>query len=118
MKIKLFATLCFLFLCIFSFAQNKEYFAGKWDVMVYETPKGNQQMIIQLNRINGKLQGAIVGPTDDVKKLTKIEETANSVTLTFKYLLFNVHLMLQKKDENNVTGKLQDDYKAIGKRMK
>ena len=80
----LFTSFLLLFFTSIAFADNspKDYFVGKWDVMVYGTSKGDQRMIIELKRINGKLSGAIVGPTDDVKPFKKIDETANSVTLT------------------------------------
>lgn len=124
MKIKI-SQIVTLFFAFVLFSTNvsaqqikKDFFLGKWNVMVYGTTRGDQRMIIELKRVAGKLQGAIVGPTDDIKKFTEIKENTNSVTLTFKYLLFNVHLYLQKEDDNSVTGKLQNDYKAVGNRMK
>lgn len=116
--------LSFILVCMLSFLSvsiqaqdSRDYFVGKWDVMVYGTPKGDQRMIIKLNRVNGKLSGAIIGPTDDIKKFKKIEETANSVKVYFKHFLFTVDLLLEKKDSTNVTGKLYGKYKAIGKKM-
>lgn len=120
-NLKIIVSSIFLLTVLFMKAQQpfrKDFFEGKWDVMVYGTAKGDQRMIIELKRINGKLQGAIIGPTDDIKKFTKIEEIGDGVKLSFKYLIFNVHLFLKRKDENNVSGKLEDEYKAIGKRMK
>lgn len=97
---------------------HNDYFVGKWDVMVYATPSGDERMIIELKRVNGKLAGAIVGPTDDVKPFKKIEETPSSVKLYFRHLIFTVNLMLQKKDDIHCTGFLQGKYKANGVRMK
>lgn len=114
-------------ICIFTFlhvtyiqAQHseKDFFVGKWDVMVYGTSKGDQRMIIELNRVNGKLVGAIVGPSDDVKKFNKIEETANSVKLYFRQFLFTVELALDKKDDTHVIGKLHKKFKATGVKIK
>ena len=98
--------------------EHKDYFVGKWDVMVYKTPSGDKQMILELKRINGKLSGAIIGPTDDIKPFKKIEETTNSVKVYFKHMIFTVNLLLQKKDDNHCTGLLQGDYKANGARMR
>ena len=95
-----------------------DYFVGKWDVMIYGTIGGDEQMIIELKRVDGKLEGAIVGPTDDVKPFFKIEEKPDTVKVYFKHLFFKVNLQLEKKDDTHVTGLLQEKYKAKGKRMK
>ena len=87
------------FSCVIASAQNehKDYFIGKWDVMVYKTPSGDKRMILELKRINGKLSGAIVSQTDDIKRFKKIEETPNSVKVYFKHMIFTVNLLLKKK---------------------
>lgn len=95
-----------------------DYFVGKWDVMIYGTIGGDEQMIIELKRVDGKLEGAIVGPTDDVKPFFKIEEKPDTVKVYFKHLFFKVNLQLEKKDDTHLTGLLQEKYKAKGKRMK
>lgn len=118
LKILIAALLFSLTSFVVAAAGPKDYFVGKWDVMVYGTIGGDEQMIIELKRVDGKLEGAIVGPTDDIKPFIKIEEKPDTVKVYFKHLFFKVNLELAKKDELHVTGLLQGDYEAKGVRMK
>ncbi|MCW3807745.1 hypothetical protein [Plebeiibacterium marinum] len=119
MKQKIFlAALLFSFTSfVVAVAAPKDYFVGKWDVMVYGTIGGDEQMIIELKRVDGKLEGAIVGPTDDIKPFFKIEEKPDTVKVYFKHLFFKVNLQLGKKDDTHVTGLLQEKYEAKGVRI-
>jgi hypothetical protein len=119
MKRKIKLMMIAIFMSSFVYAENEpnNFFIGKWDIMAYGTISGDQQMIIELKRVDGKLKGAIVGPTDDIKSFYKIEEKSDTVKLHFKHLLFKVNLQLYKVDEDHVTGKLQNRYTAKGARL-
>jgi hypothetical protein len=118
LRIKILALLLLIGATGYGEDDPEDYFVGKWDVMVYGTIDGDERMIIELKRVDGKLEGAIVGPTEDIKPFFKIEEKPDTVKVYFKHLFFKVNLQLEKKDESHVTGLLQDKYEAKGSRMK
>src|SRR2546423_4441301 len=106
----IFAGLFFLVLSIHTKAQTqpaKDYFVGKWTVLVEGTPQGDGKMIVVLERKDGKLGGSIL-PTQagDAVKISRIEDKEKSVTLYFTSQGYDVNLTLEKKDDDHVTGNL------------
>ena len=116
-KIKLLMIAIFMGSFVYAANEPNSFFIGKWNITAYGTISGDQQMIIELKRVNGKLEGAIVGPSDDIKSFYKIEEKSDTVKLHFKHLFFKVNLQLYKVDEDHVAGKLHNRYTAKGVRM-
>jgi hypothetical protein len=117
----LIAILISLMLSIQTGAQTKsasDYFAGKWHIISKGTPNGDAKMMVSLIRKDGKLTGTILdADTHKTYELTKVEEKGGAVTLYFKRFLFTVHLMLERKDADHVTGSLMDKYNTKGERV-
>jgi hypothetical protein len=117
-----FAGIFLLFLSLSASAQSQnkpDYFAGKWSVLVEGTPNGDAKMIINLQRKDSTLTGVILDSTDkEIAKITKVEEKDKSVTLYFTSQGYDVYLLLEKKDDDHVTGSLMDMFDAKGDRMK
>ena len=101
-------------------AQDKpvDYFACKWNIMVTGTPNGDAKMLITLERVDGKLTGTLLksGQTEPTK-FSKAEEKENSVTLYFTSSGYDVYMVLEKKDENHVTGSMMDMFDVSGERI-
>ncbi len=116
---------CGLFLLLLStntYAQSKPgvgYFSGKWSVLVKGTPNGDARIIFNLQPKNDSLSGVVWDSTGkEVSKISSIELTDTSATIHFTAQGYEVSLVMNKKDEDNVTGNLMDMFDAEGKRLK
>lgn len=115
-----------LFILMLSFTAQAQttppadYFVGKWSVLVEGTPNGDSKMLVNLERKDGKLTGVILDPATDkvVSKIDKVEEKEKSVTVYFVASGYDVYLLLEKKDDDKVTGSLMDMFDAKGERVK
>jgi hypothetical protein len=120
-SILFFAGIFFLLLSVGANAQAKtgaDYFVGKWNVVVAGTPNGDAKMPVTLELKDGKLTGYMPAPDQgEPVKFSKVEEKENSVTVYFTSGGYDVYLMLEKKDENHVTGSLMDMFDATGDRV-
>lgn len=96
-----------------------DYFVGKWNVIVEGTPQGNGKMTITLERENSKLNGTIITREGTATtKFSKVEEKEKSVTVFYTTNGYDVYLLMEKKDDDNVTGNMMDMYDARGVRVK
>jgi len=109
---------------IISYSQSidtiNDYFIGTWNILTKATPKGDANMVLELNRIEGKLQGRLgSGPTESImwNKLTKVTEGENNITINFIGEGYAVHIFLKKVDENRADGYLMDVYETIATRQ-
>jgi len=110
-----------LFLCFNAAAQDAaDYFAGAWKVEIIGTPSGDGKMILNLDRVDGKLQGGIIDTITyrQVVPFTSVDEKENSVSAYFSAEGYDVYITLVKKDDDNVTGNLLDMFDVTGKRVK
>ena len=98
--------------------KHKDYFTGKWNVVVVGTPGGDSKMIVNLSRKNGELGGTIIREGKDPAEIIETEETKNAVKVYFRHNFFKVNLLLAKKDEIHCDGSLMERYKATGIRIK
>lgn len=122
---KLTAIITLALFVLFSFnscaqTENKpDYFVGKWEVTVIGTPQGDAVMKVDLKRNEGKLSGNILTQSgSEPAAISKIEETDGSVKLYFTASGYDVFLLLQKKDDDHVTGNLLEMFEAKGVRIK
>ena len=121
-SVVVFATI-FLFLSSFSAnAQAKndgDYFLGKWNVLVAGTPQGDSKLVVKLDRKDGKLSGVVLDTTDkEIAPITKIEEKEKSTTVYFTAQGYDVYLVMEKKDDDHITGNLMGMFDAKGDRIK
>lgn len=117
----LFAGLFFLLLSFNANAQtpSKEYFIGKWDVLLEGLPQGDPRMIVSLERKDGKLSGVILDSSNnEVAKISKIDEAEKAVTVYFTASGYDVNLEMNQKDENNITVNLLGMFEGKGVRVK
>lgn len=96
-----------------------DYFAGKWGVLLKGIPQGDTKLIFVLDRKDSTLAGVVQDTTGtEVAKLDKVELTENSITVYFTAQGYDVNLVLNKKDEDHVTGSLMSMFDAEGERIK
>src|SRR5512133_51495 len=86
---------------------NADFFAGKWNVLVAGTPNGDSKIIVSLEKKDGKLEGTILDSTNkEIAKITKVEEKDKSVTVFFYAQNYDLYLLMDRKDDDHVTGNM------------
>lgn len=100
--------------------ENKpDYFVGRWDVTVAGTPSGDAVLKVDLKRSEGKLAGTVLTTSSkEAVTISKIEEKEGAVTLYFTASGYDVSLLMEKKDDDHVTGNLMNMFDAKGVRVK
>ena len=119
------STLATLFLLTLSFGANAQtktgadYFEGKWNVLVKSLPQGDTKMIFILGKKDASMTGAVQDSTGkEIGKLDKIELADTTVTVYFTAQGYDVNLVMNKKDDDHVTGSLMGMFNAEGDRVK
>ena len=117
-----FAGLFFLLLSLGVNAQAKkgaDYFAGKWSVLIKGLPDGDTKMLFVLDKKEASLTGVVQDSTGkEITKITSVELKDNSLTVYFTAQGYDVNLVMDKKDEDKVTGSLMGMFEAEGDRVK
>lgn len=115
------AGILFLCLSITAGAQSKtgvDYFTGKWNVLLKGLPDGDTRMVFVLENTNDKLTGVVQDTTgNEISKLSAVDVKDASATLYFSAQGYDLILVLNKKDEDNVTGTFMDMFEAEGTRV-
>lgn len=96
----------------------KDYFTGDWKVLVEGIPSGDAEMIMHIEREDGKLKGEMRGEegTDPIK-IDRIEEKENSISVYYFASGYDISMAFEKVDENNLKGNLLGMYTANGTRV-
>lgn len=117
--------LCILTIVILSLTTNaqaktgEDYFLGKWSVLLKGIPQGDTRMIFVLEKKDGALTGVAQDTVGTlIAKLDKIDMKDSSVTVYFTAQGYDVNLVLNRKDEDHVTGSLMGMFDAEGERVK
>ncbi len=99
-----------------------DFFVGTWNVKAYDLPQGDTDMIIQLDKKDGKLSGGIVdAATKKIKTpFSKIDVAGNTLTAHFfaQEEGVEVYLTLEKKGNSTITGSIMDMFKMEGSKGK
>jgi len=121
-KVSALFVLLFLGLTFQGFSQtaSKDFFAGPWEIMVYNTPNGDSKLTTNLTRVDGKLTGVLASSTDpSAPKMTinEVIEKPESISIVFFAEGMDVNIDLNKKDANNLEGTLMGMFTAKAKRL-
>ena len=117
----IFAVLSLMLLSLNVHAQAKgaDYFAGKWSVLLKGLPNGDTKMGFVLEKKDGSITGVVQDSTGtQITTLTKVELADTTITLYFTVQGYDVNLVLNKKDDDHVTGSLMAMFDAEGERVK
>jgi len=116
------AVTMFSLLCFMSNAKaqtGNDYFLGKWDVMVKGLPQGDTKMLVNLERKDTTVAGAILDSAGTtISEFSKVEMKDSTVTVYFTAQGYDVYLRLDKKGDDHVTGTMLDMFDAEGDRVK
>ena len=98
-----------------------DFFAGKWEITVLNSPKGDVVFLTDLVRKDGVLTGELVekgDPTNGTRKILKAEESADKLVLVFESSQGGeMSLDLAKVDNDNLKGTLYT-FEATAKRIR
>jgi hypothetical protein len=96
-----------------------DYFAGKWSVLVKSLPQGDTKMFFVLEKKDTTMTGVVQDSTgNQIAKLDKMELNGTSITVYFTAQGYDVNLVMNKKDEDHITGSLMGMFDAEGERVK
>lgn len=117
-----FASTLFLLLSFNVNAQSKtgaEYFTGSWNVLVKGLPNGDTKMFVVLDKKDTALVGVVQDSTGtEIAKIDKVDISDTSVTVYFNAQGYDVNLVMNKKDDDHITGSLMGMFDAEGERKK
>jgi len=112
----------FLFLSMGAKAQSKtgaDYFSGTWSVLIKGTPGGDAKMVFVLDKKDSTMSGIVKDSTNTgIAKITNAELKENQLTVYFTTSGYDVNLVMDKKDEDYITGSLMGMFDAEGDRVK
>ncbi len=122
-KLQLFIAGVFLLLLSFNIqAQSKtgtEYFTGSWNMLIKGTPNGDSKMIFVLQKKDTALVGIVQDTTGkELTKIDKIEISGDKATVYFNIQNYDVSVVMNKKDDDHVTGSLLNMFDVEGDRVK
>ena len=116
-----FAGLFLLLLSLHVKAQTStaDYFTGKWNVVVKGTPNGDARMFVVLEKKDTTLTGAIQDSTGtEMSKIDSVTLSDTSATVFFNAQGYDVNLVMNKKDDDHITGNMMGMFDADGERVK
>ncbi|AXE21703.1 hypothetical protein DR864_23240 [Runella rosea] len=100
---------------------TNDIYTGKWEMLIIGTPNGDAALTTVLVRKEGKLTGTIIPKTSDQKeeiKISNIEEADGKITLYFTIQDYDVNVLLEKVDDENLKGSMMNMFDVKAKRVK
>jgi len=98
-----------------------DFFAGKWEILVVGAPNGDIKFVTELTRKDGKLGGSLKDPSGAMPEpipISNVEETKEQVTIFFSAQGYDVNILLNKVDQDNLKGSLMSMFDSTAKRIK
>jgi hypothetical protein len=119
MKASLLLVALFLGISLAGFSQTNptDFYAGKWEIMIRNSPRGDIKYLTDLVRKEGKLTGELVGEEDDKRPITKIEESDKTLKVYFMSSQGGeISIDFEKVDDNILRGLIMG-YEATAARI-
>lgn len=96
-----------------------DFFEGKWNVLLKGLPDGDTKIFFVLERKDTVMTGVVQDSTGiQISKLDSVQVSGPSATVYFVAQGYNVNLVMNKKDEDHITGNLMGMFDAEGERVK
>ncbi|WP_174721313.1 hypothetical protein [Jiulongibacter sediminis] len=99
--------------------EAEDFFAGDWELEFIGTPNGDAKMLMSLSRNDDTLIGNLtpMGQEGDEIMITDINEEESSIEIFFSAQGYDVSVMLEKVDDNKLSGSLMDMFDAKARRV-
>ena len=96
-----------------------DYFAGKWSLLIKALPQGDTRMFFVLEKKDTTMTGVVQDSTGkDISKIDKVELNGNAVTVYFTAQGYDVNVVMNKKDDDHITGSMMNMFDIEGDRVK
>ncbi len=100
-------------------AVTPEYYEGKWEVTVFDTPQGTATIPMRFETVEGKTKGFFMEDASGTEKeMASVSITGDNLVAYFNITGYDVYISLVKKDDDMSAGSLMDMFTAEGKRVK
>jgi hypothetical protein len=97
---------------------NPDFFVGKWNVLTKGTPQGDINIVLALERKEGKLEGSLLNVlTKEKLAIDKVEEKENNITCYFSTQGLDLFIFLEKKDDTHLIGNMVSMYETLAERI-
>lgn len=94
-----------------------DYFTGDWKVVLKGTPSGDAEMVMHLERVDGKLTGEMRAEGIDPSKFSQVSEKETEITVNYNTMGYDVNITFKKVDDNKLNGSLMGMFDATGERI-
>ena len=96
-----------------------DYFEGKWEVTVFDTPQGTATIPMRFETKDGKTTGYFMEDASGVEKeMSSVSISGDALTAYFNIQGYDVYVSLKKVDDEKASGSLMDMFTAEGKKVK
>lgn len=96
----------------------EEFFLGKWKLLVEGLPTGDAEMLLVLEKKDGKLEGTLGGiDGGETNKLTKAEIKGSTLNVNFMGGGFDIPIYLDKEKNGTITGSMNDMFDVTGEKI-
>ena len=96
---------------------NPDYFAGDWKVVLKGTPSGDAEMVMHLERVDGKLTGEMRTEGMDPSKFKSVSEKEFEIAVNYETMGYDINITFKKVDDHNLKGSLMGMFDASGERI-
>ena len=87
----------------------EEFFVGKWKLLVEGLPTGDAEMLLVIEKKDGKFEGTIGGMNgEDTSKLVKVEIKGKTLNVNFMGGGWDVPIYLDKEKDGSISGSMND----------
>src|SRR6476646_8170725 len=95
------------------------FFEGKWNILLKGLPDGDTKMYLVLQKKDTTWSGVVQDSTGaEISKIDKFEMGEATSTVYFNARGYDVNLVMNKKDDDHITGTLMGMFDAVGDRVK
>ena len=100
--------------------ETVDFFVGSWKTTFIGTPQGDAELVLNLKRKDGVLTGTITSAEvgSEAVTLDQVDETEDSITIYFNMMNYDLNVVLNKEDEQNLKGNLMGMFDVTSERIK
>lgn len=96
----------------------EEFFTGQWKLLVEGMPQGDAEMLLVIEKKDGKLQGTFGGMNGEaITNLTKVKIEGKTLTVNFMGGGWDVPMYLDKEKDGTISGNMNDMFDVTGKKI-
>jgi hypothetical protein len=98
---------------------SPEYFEGKWDVTVKDTPQGTVTIPMRFETMDGVTKGYFMEDASGVEKeMSSVSITEDVLSASFNIAGYDVYMSIKKVGDENANGSLMDMFTTEAKKVK